>query len=701
MRTGRAPAKEWKMKTSKRSIVTLGLVMAGLFGAVATSQAATITVQNTADSGVGSLRQAVADANSGDTIKFDPSVSGTITFGSRIKPLVPELTIVGPGAGKLTLSGGQQTGTLESGQFLYSKLTLSGLTVANAVTAISWVGDLTVSDCVFRDNVGFNAPGSPVAGSPAAALDCIFGNVVLTRCSFLNNTGHDFGGAINFNDEQLTINQCNFRNNSSAGYGGAIMALDAIVTITNSTFANNSSGRGGAIFHGPGSHTSPAEASSITRSTFSGNTALFLPSSGLPSGYGGAIVATAALNTCTLSGNTAQGTGGGAIYGAVTLANSTVAGNSAPSGSGGGVFTPAGNATTAYSTIIAGNTAATGPDISGEIVSQDYNLIQNTDGATITGATAHDKYGVDPLLGSLTGYGGPTETRPLLAGSPAIDGGNPVETATTDQRGLPRLKDGDGNGSLIADIGAFEVQSTVAVSGRVSTSNGIGVVGASVRLGGLSVQSNGAGYFTFKAVPPGGYVVRPSYQNLEFTPGSRTVYVAATAISGQNFVGGHSIQGRVANSSGIGLANVKVTRSGSATPVFTNGAGYYVFPTLVPGSYTVTPVLAGNVFTPATRTVDVTTFSASGQNFVASSGFTVNGRIANSAGIGLVGVTVTLNTGATAVSNGAGYYTFANVPNGSYTLTPSQGGTVFSPATKNATVSGGNVSGLNFLGTNP
>jgi len=60
----------------------------------------------------------------------------------------------------------------------------------------------------------------------------------------------------------------------------------------------------------------------------------------------------------------------------------------------------------------------------------------------------------DPLMGVLGDYGGPTQTIPLMDGSPAIDAGNNVAALQTDQRG-PGFQRVAGAG---ADIGAFEVQ---------------------------------------------------------------------------------------------------------------------------------------------------------------------------------------------------------------------------------------------------
>jgi hypothetical protein len=62
----------------------------------------------------------------------------------------------------------------------------------------------------------------------------------------------------------------------------------------------------------------------------------------------------------------------------------------------------------------------------------------------------------DPRLTALQNNGGPTWTHALLNGSPAIDAGDNVDLPATDQRGYPRVVDGDDNGSAIVDLGAVE-----------------------------------------------------------------------------------------------------------------------------------------------------------------------------------------------------------------------------------------------------
>jgi hypothetical protein len=69
-----------------------------------------------------------------------------------------------------------------------------------------------------------------------------------------------------------------------------------------------------------------------------------------------------------------------------------------------------------------------------------------------------DVSNVDPLLGSLANNGGGIETEALLVGSPAIDAGSSMSYLPTDERGILRPQDGDGDGTAISDIGAYELE---------------------------------------------------------------------------------------------------------------------------------------------------------------------------------------------------------------------------------------------------
>jgi hypothetical protein len=95
-------------------------------------------------------------------------------------------------------------------------------------------------------------------------------------------------------------------------------------------------------------------------------------------------------------------------------------------------------------------------------MSQGYNLIGNGDGCRIE-AQSSDLIGgsfqpIDPRLTALSNHGGQTLTHALLPDSPAIDAGDPAVCPPVDQRGFARPKDGDGNGTAVCDIGAFELE---------------------------------------------------------------------------------------------------------------------------------------------------------------------------------------------------------------------------------------------------
>src|SRR5256885_14021153 len=82
-----------------------------------------------------------------------------------------------------------------------------------------------------------------------------------------------------------------------------------------------------------------------------------------------------------------------------------------------------------------------------------------------------------------------------------------------------------------------------------------------------------------------------------------------------------------------------------------------------------------------------------------TSGFSVSGTI--SPATGGSGTTLTLGGAATATTtaDSTGSYTFSGLPNGNYTIVPSHAGFTFTPTSQTATVSGANVTGVNFTAT--
>ena len=99
---------------------------------------ATLTVTNTKDSGVGSLREAIATAESGDVIKFDPSLANkTITLTSGQLEIDKNLTIDGKNARNLSINGDNKYRIFEvkrDAKFNPTNFSLKHLTLTNGRT---------------------------------------------------------------------------------------------------------------------------------------------------------------------------------------------------------------------------------------------------------------------------------------------------------------------------------------------------------------------------------------------------------------------------------------------------------------------------------------------------------------------------------------------------------------------------------------
>ena len=428
---------------------------------VSSSRAANYVVVRYADSGPGTLRQAILNANTrgGGTITFS-NVTGTINLVSPLPVLTANITILGPGLSELAIACSNCFTPSLLTNSADNVATLSGLTIrANLDNFGTFVvldsllqsrmnpghaavynsGTMTLSGCTFTGNfVPFNADSIENAGT-----------MNLDNCSVINNRS-DGGSILNrgtlIMDKSVVSGHSYFTSSS-----GGIVNDGGIVQLRDCTVSNNISVEGGGVWNGG--------FLAVTNCTINGNVATYSD----PTTIGGGIynIGYAILQNTTLSGNSAQGAGGGVWNGGVLrFLNCTITSNTVSSGLGGGVWNSTNEVTIFQSrnSIVAGNSSHNGScssctdDIRGFFETFGHNIILSSNGWTRVGFDNSDLIGVNPKLGPLQNNGGPTRTHALLPGSPAIDAGDPVGAPSEDERGVPRPQ-GPG-----VDIGAFEYQ---------------------------------------------------------------------------------------------------------------------------------------------------------------------------------------------------------------------------------------------------
>ena len=121
--------------------------------AALSAEAATITVINSADGGPGSLRQALVDANDGDTINFDASLHFVAVVTTELV-VDKSVTISGPGAANLFLDNYELNRVFHITNAV--TVSISGLTIIDGVASDRGGGilndhsTLTVSNCIIR-----------------------------------------------------------------------------------------------------------------------------------------------------------------------------------------------------------------------------------------------------------------------------------------------------------------------------------------------------------------------------------------------------------------------------------------------------------------------------------------------------------------------------------------------------------------------
>ncbi|WP_367390592.1 PKD domain-containing protein [Lewinella sp. LCG006] len=205
---------------------------------------AQITVTSTADSGPGTLRQAVIDIPVGGTIDFN--VGGPILLTSGQINLEKNMTLDASGPGLVIDASGNGTNRI-FGVYGNAVVNLRNIEMANANSPGAFGGAIEVSvatlnaaNCTFRNN----------SGGPGGAVSVGFGTGNFFNCNFIDNSGTLQGGALDINTNSTsTVANCLFYNNQSSTNGGAIaLVFSATGTIVNNTISENSASNGGGVF---------------------------------------------------------------------------------------------------------------------------------------------------------------------------------------------------------------------------------------------------------------------------------------------------------------------------------------------------------------------------------------------------------------------------------------------------------------------
>ncbi|HYP02428.1 MAG TPA: carboxypeptidase regulatory-like domain-containing protein, partial [Pyrinomonadaceae bacterium] len=228
------------------------------------------------------------------------------------------------------------------------------------------------------------------------------------------------------------------------------------------------------------------------------------------------------------------------------------------------------------------------------------------------------------------------------------------------------------------------------ISGQI-TENGNALAGVTVTLSGsqnATTTTDANGNYTFNASAGGNYTVTPSLVNYTFNPPSRT-FNNLNANQTANFAATrntHGIGGNIRDSNNQPLGGVTVTLSGGQNAATTtDAAGNYSFANLPAGAnYTVTPTRTGYTFAPPSATFNNLNANRTADFTGTLATYTISGRVRDTLGGNLGGVTVTLSgaQSRTVTTSADGLYTFAGVPQGAYTVTPARDGYAFSPPSK-------------------
>ena len=258
------------------------------------------------------------------------------------------------------------------------------------------------------------------------------------------------------------------------------------------------------------------------------------------------------------------------------------------------------------------------------------------------------------------------------------------------------------NGANLGNLNFTSTAQTWGLSGTISPSSA--ATGTTITLGGAvnaSTTPDASGNYSFSGLANGVYTVTPSQIGFSFSPVSSSVNISGSSIVGVSFTASStsqtwSVSGTITPSSAGSGATITLTGTANASTI-ADSAGNFTFTGLSNGAYTATPSKTGFIFSPTSLPANVNGANLLGINFTgAPQTWGISGTISPASAA--MGATVTLSGAASGAvtPDVSGNYTFGGLANGSYTVTPTEGGYTFNPSSQTTAINGAAVSNLNF-----